>query len=78
MAKFANGLARQDEPTAKDDPLLSPVEVARQLGKHPNTIRSWIRDGLLAVVRMPTGLFLVRKSLVNNLLRASALNKEVD
>jgi excisionase family DNA binding protein len=75
MTRKANSVA--DPPTHQDDPLLTPSEVGRQLGKSPNTIVNWIRDGLLNAVRMPSGLWAVRKSEVNKLLTASALEKQL-
>jgi hypothetical protein len=32
---------------------LSVTEAAEQLGVHPNTLRSWIRAGKIAVTRFP-------------------------
>lgn len=64
-------------PTHEDDPFMSPSEVAKALGKHPKTIYSWIRDGLLKAQRHPTGRIVVRRSEVNKLLSGSALNTQV-
>lgn len=60
-------------PTHEEDPILSLSEVGRQLGKTPTTISNWIRDGLLQAVRMPSGLFGVRKSAVNKFLVGTTL-----
>jgi predicted site-specific integrase-resolvase len=57
--------------------LLSPEVVGRQIGRSGETVRSWIRDGILAAIRLPNGLFKVRKSQVNAILSASAIDKQV-
>ena len=66
-----------DPPTHKEDPLLTTSEVARQLGKSPQTIGRWIADGLLKAVALPGGRLAIRKSIVNQFLGGSALQKEV-
>jgi excisionase family DNA binding protein len=66
-----------DPPTHAEDPILSASEVARQLGKVPQTILNWIKDGLLTAVRQPGGRLCVRKSEVNKFLGGSALNQRV-
>jgi excisionase family DNA binding protein len=60
------------------DPLLTPQEVADLCRKHVDTIRRWANDGLLKAVRMPTGLYMFRKSEVVKLLGASAFNITVE
>ena len=58
------------------DPSDAPMnlsEVARVCGKSPQTIKRWILDGLLTAVRMPTGLYGVRRSELRKFLGASAL-----
>jgi hypothetical protein len=67
----------QDVATHADDPILTPSEVGRQIGKVPQTVLNWIRDGLLPAVKMPTGLWGVRKSEVNKLLAGSSLQQRV-
>lgn len=57
-------------PTAEDDPILTPEEVGRRLGKSGTTIRRWINDGLLDYVQNPKGLPGVRQSDVNRYLAA--------
>lgn len=64
-------------PTYEEDPILNPNEVARQLGKHRNTILNWINDGLLVAIKGPSGLWGVRKSQINKFLGGSALNTRV-
>lgn len=64
----------KDSPTHAEDPILSLHEVARQIGKSPQTIGRWLKDGLLAYIRMPNGLRGVRKSEVNKFLGSSALD----
>lgn len=67
----------KEPPTHQEDPLLSISEVGRQLGKSPQTIARWVLDGLLAAIRMPSGLMGVRKSEVNKFLGSSALGTQV-
>lgn len=55
------------------DPPLTLSEVGRMVGKHRETVRRWITDGLLTAVRLPTGLYGVRRSEVMKFLGASAL-----
>lgn len=64
----------KDPPTHAEDPILSLHEVARQIGKSPQTIGRWVKDGLIAAIRMPNGFAGVRKSEVNKFLRSSALD----
>lgn len=67
-----------DPPTHEDDPLMTQSEVARALGKSPQTIGRWIADGLLAFTKLPSGLPVVRRSEVNKFLGGSALpQKEI-
>ena len=77
----ANGhdaqVERTDPPTHEEDPILTLTEVARQLNKHPTTIKQWVIDGLLQAVQMPSGLYAVRKSEVNKFLGGSALQQQV-
>lgn len=78
MAKRKSMNEHNDNPpTHEDDPFMSPSEVAKALGKHPNTVYNWIRDGLLKAIRLPTGRLVVRRSEVNKLLSGSALNTQV-
>jgi excisionase family DNA binding protein len=64
--------------TAEGDRFLNLSEVARACSKSHTTIRRWIQDGLLTAVRMPSGLYAVRRSEVNKFLGASALNVHID
>lgn len=75
MAKAKEG--QSDQPTSIEDPLLTLGEVARRLGKHRSTIARWVDDGLLEVIRMPSGLPHVRASQVNQLLQASSIESRV-
>lgn len=69
--------SREPLPTHEDDPFLTLSAVARELGKSPTTISRWVQDGLLEAVRQPSGLFAIRKSVVNRFLGGSALKKEI-
>lgn len=64
-----------DDPIAadRDDPLLTVSEVAEAVRKHPDTIRRWVTDGLLRAIRLPSGLFGIRKSELDKFIGASAL-----
>jgi len=66
-----------DPPTHQEDPILTQAEVARQLGYHPSTIHRLIAWGLLKGVKMPGGIYRIRKSEINKFLGGSALNKQV-
>lgn len=55
------------------DPPLTLSEVARRVNKTPQTVRRWIHDGLLKAIRLPSGLFGVKKSEVEKFIGASAL-----
>lgn len=66
----------ESPPTHAEDPILTPEEVGRRIGKTGQTVRNWIRDGLLEVVRMPNELPGVRQSEVNKLLAGSAMEVE--
>ena len=73
-----NGNRAENEPaTHKEDPLITPTEVGRMIGKSHITVLNWIRDGLLAHVRYPDGRFVVRRSVVLKLLRNSAFSEKV-
>ena len=74
MAKRKN---ESEVPTHEEDPILTPEEVGRRLGKSGTTIRRWIHEGLLTFVPNPRGLPGVRESQLNQFLGGSALNKTV-
>lgn len=78
MAKRLEEKRPGDLPTHEEDPLLTTGEVARQINKSEQTIRNWIMDGLLKAIRTPGGLFNIRKSEVNKLLGASALDRKIE
>ena len=59
--------------THEDDPILTMSEVARRVGKSPQTVARWIHDGLLRAIRHPSGLPGIRQSEVNKFLGGSAL-----
>jgi excisionase family DNA binding protein len=45
------GILRARRTTVDDDPLLTVEEVARIVRVNPETVRRWLRDGLLRGVR---------------------------
>ncbi len=49
-------------PTATDDPLMSPKQVAQLLNVHPTSVYRWVHQGLLRAVRMGSSRFRIRKS----------------
>lgn len=60
------------------DEFITMSEAARALNKHPATVRRWIIDGLLTAVRMPSGIFALRKSELNKFLGGCSLpTKEI-
>ncbi len=63
---------------ADQNDLLTLTDVAKQLGRSPQTIARWINDGLLSAIRLPSGLRVVRRSEVNKFLRGSALDAQVE
>jgi excisionase family DNA binding protein len=64
-------------PSHEEDPLIGVTEVARQIGKHHQTVINWAQDGLIEAVRMPGGRWGFRQSVVNKLLEGSCLDKQV-
>jgi excisionase family DNA binding protein len=72
---------KKSEPlTHEQDPILSCGEVGRQIGVHRTTVWRWAQTGLLESIRMPGNQVGVRKSKVNDILRASNFfkNKRVE
>ena len=68
---------KKTEPlTHQEDPILKCGEVGRQLGVHRTTIHRWVTTGLLEGIRMPGNHVGVRKSQVNEILRASDFFKD--
>ena len=59
-----------------EDPILSLREAADQFGKSAQTVGRWIHDGLLRVIRLPSGMPGVRQSDVDAFLGGSALEKK--
>jgi hypothetical protein len=45
--------------------------IARYLGKHPATIRRWIKSGFLPCGRAPDGTFIITPSLIDRAIIAS-------
>jgi len=69
---------KKREPlTHEEDPILTPSEVARQIGKSPSTVGRWIREGTLAAHRNPKGQWGVRRSEMNKWLSGSNLDAQV-
>lgn len=48
-----------------DDPLISASAAARQLDVTSQTIRSWAKSGALSHVRLPSGVFRFRQSVID-------------
>lgn len=59
--------------THREDEILDVAQVAAMFGRSPPTIRRWIADGLLATVRMPSGLKKVRRSVVEKFLEGTTV-----
>lgn len=68
-------MAKEDPKPHKEDPIMSPNEVGRLVNKTGNTIRQWIKDGLLRAIKYPgrAGQFGVRRSEALKLIRNSGL-----
>ncbi|MGH9931694.1 MAG: hypothetical protein ACREA9_21030 [Pyrinomonadaceae bacterium] len=65
-------------PNDPDDPIITMATAGRALNKHPSTIARWIKDGLLNAIRMPSGIFGLRRSELNKFLGGTSLpTKEV-
>jgi predicted site-specific integrase-resolvase len=71
-------MTKKKAATHEEDPILSYCEVARRVGKHPTTVGRWVRDGLLTIIRMPSGMPGIRESQVHAFLGGSALGEEND
>lgn len=54
-----------------EDPLLSIADVARRLGFHWQTIKSWVESGGLPHIVLPNGLVRIRQSVVDDILRGT-------
>lgn len=62
MAKDEKKPAEKSQPVGK---ILNLTQVAERIGKHRNTIRRWIDDGLLPAVINPSGLIGVREEVLD-------------
>ena len=60
----------------EDRDWFTPEQVGKCIGVTGQTIRRWIRDGLLTAKRTPTRLFKIHKDEINAMLAASALNNK--
>lgn len=49
-------------------PLLTTGEVAAELSVDPDTVRRWVKDGLLAAVVLPSGVLRFKRSEVDRIL----------
>lgn len=49
--------------------LLSIRHAAKRLDVHPDTLRRWARDGLIAVVRLPSGRLRVAEEELERIAR---------
>ena len=70
--------AKLDPLTHEEDPILSCSEVGRQIGKHRTTVWRWVQCGLIKGFPMPNHDIGIRKSEVNKILSASALDARVE
>lgn len=80
-AKQRTGGASTKRPIHKHNEEEVPIgvcEVARQLGKSPQTITRWIKDGLLEAIRLPSGMWGVKRKTLNSILRLTPINKQVE
>lgn len=66
-------MAKRTATSENADEIITMAEAARALNKSPQTVARWIQDGLLNAVRMPTGIFHLRKSELNKFLGGTAL-----
>lgn len=61
--------------THKEDPIISVREAAKLMGKSPQTVGRWIRDGLMRALRRPDDRVIgVRRSTVDAILSSSDLD----
>lgn len=60
--------SRREPATHAEDPLLSMREAAEMLGKNPTTISRWCSEGVMPYIRLPSGLYRVRRSHVMHIL----------
>lgn len=67
--------ARQDSVALANDRVLRISEVAEYVGKTRQTVSQWIKDGLLGVVKHPSGLPGVMWSELERFYGASNLAK---
>jgi excisionase family DNA binding protein len=58
----------EDDPSEKDDPWLTPAEIATEIRVNAATIRLWISKGMLPATRVGRRKLLVRRSDVLRLL----------
>lgn len=78
---MSNGKAQSKEldgvNTHAADPLLNMATVAKAVGKHPSTVRSWVDSGLIDTVRCGK-LPKIRKSDLVKLLSGTKLGDNIE
>lgn len=68
MSKSRTNAAIEAPPVVETEAPLTISEAARALGKNRNTVAGWIRDGLMAYIRLPSGLPAIPRSEVTKIL----------
>ena len=58
-----------------EDPFLPLSAAARQIGKHPSTLKRWVLEGLIVAVQLPSGRFQIRQSQVDRYLGGSTIQE---
>lgn len=68
----------EDDPSEKDDPWLTPAEIATEIRVNAATIRLWISKGMLPATRVGRRKLLVRRSDVLRLLAQNSTAGAID
>lgn len=56
----------------QEQPLVTAAEVARRAQVHPETVRRWVREGLITAIELPSGRLRFRREDVEALLNTQA------